>query len=108
MQHVFIITEIDSFTSENAGQVLRLNLIDFRGDSLRVLGASLQQVNIQTLKNQMLPFIVLSDTLDKPTDECMIIPEKALVSVVPIEASTVQMMLDQGKAEEVLAGFIRS
>lgn len=106
MQHVFIITQIQSFTSESAGQVLRLKLIDHRGGELRVVGAAQQQINIQALKNQVLPMIVMSDKLDRQVDGCLVIPEKALVSVVPIESSAVQLMLEKGKADEVLAQFM--
>jgi hypothetical protein len=106
MQYVYLMTEIVSFASSNGGQVLRLSLKDYKGHEVQVLGSPQQQINIQTLRNQMLPMIVLSDKRETRSEGAMVIPDKALVSVVPIEASALQLMLDQGKADQVLQTFL--
>lgn len=105
MQYAMIVTEVESFTSEGGGQVMRLNVVDYKDRKISVIGSPNQQINIQTLKNQMLPMIVLSDQVDNLTEEGYLIPEKSLVSVVPLEASAISLMLDAGKANEVLKNF---
>lgn len=106
MQYVTLITELISFASTHGGQILRLSMKDYRGYDVQILGSPQQQINIQTLRSQMLPMIVLSDRRETSSGTEMMIPDKALVSVVPIEASAIQLMLDQGKAEQVLQTFL--
>ncbi|MGB0205087.1 MAG: hypothetical protein ACPF9K_08550 [Neptuniibacter sp.] len=105
MQFAIIVTEVESFTSESGGQVMRLIVSDHKGRSISVIGAPEQQINIQTVKNQMLPMIVLSDQVDRISDTEYLIPEKSLVSVVPLESKAIKMMLEAGKADEVLQNF---
>ena len=105
MQFAIIVTEVESFTSESGGQVMRLIVSDHKGRSISVIGAPEQQINIQTVKNQMLPMIVLSDQVDRISDTEYLIPEKSLVSVVPLESKSIKMMLEAGKADEVLQNF---
>ncbi|MGH1462778.1 MAG: hypothetical protein ACRBB6_12150 [Neptuniibacter sp.] len=105
MQHAIIVTDVVSFTSENAGQVMRLTLCDYKGRLISVIGAPNQQVNIQTLKNQMLPMMMLSDQVETSVEGSYLIPEKALVSVVPLESVAIKVMMDAGKSDEVLKNF---
>lgn len=102
MQHAFIITGIDSFTSEQSGQVFRLSLAEHKGRELSVIGSAEQQVNILTIKEQVLPVVMLSDKLEEGADSCLLIPDSALVSIVPIKAAAVQLMLDTDNADQVL------
>lgn len=105
MQFAIIVTEVKSFTSESGGQLMRLIVSDYKGRSVSVIGTPEQQINIQTLKNQMLPMIVLSDQVDCISDTEYLIPEKSLVSVMPLESKVIKMMLEAGKADEVLQKF---
>jgi len=105
MQYAMIVTDVTSFTSDNGGQTFRLTVSDYKGRSIAVLGAPNQQINILTLKSQVMPMLVLSDHVDKLAVGQYLIPEKSLVSVVPLESSTIQMMLDAGKADQVLSSF---
>lgn len=105
MQYAIIVTEVESFTSEGGGQILRLIVSDYKGRSISVIGTPEQQINIQTVKNQVLPMIVLSDQVECISNTEYLIPDKSLVSVVPLGFKAVKMMLEAGKADEVLQNF---
>ena len=105
MQYAMIVTGVTSFTSDNGGQILRLTVSDYKGRSVALLGTPNQQINILTLKSQVMPILALSDHVDTVASGQYLIPEKSLVSVVPLESSAIQMMLDAGKADQVLSNF---
>lgn len=102
MQHALIITQIESYVSEQSGEVFRLNVLDYRERHVVLYGLSGQQVNIQTLKNQVLPAVMLSDQLEVIGDEALVIPESSLVSIVPLPSASISAILTAGKAEEIL------
>ncbi len=105
MQYAMIVTDVTSFTSDNGGQTLRLTVSDYKGRSIALLGTPNQQINILTLKSQVMPILALSDHVDTVAAGQYLIPEKSLVSVVPLESSAIQVMLDAGKADQVLSNF---
>ena len=106
MQYAMIVTGVTSFTSDNGGQTLRLTVSDYKGRSIALLGTPNQQINILTLKSQVMPILVLSDHVDTVVATGQyLIPEKSLVSVVPLESSAIQVMLDVGKADQILSSF---
>lgn len=102
MQYGFIITEIDSYSAEHQAEVFRLNVKDHRARHISVMGLADQQVNIQTLKCQVLPAVMLTDKLEVKSEVELNVPASSLVSIVPISSVAVQAILDAGKAEEVL------
>lgn len=102
MQYAFVITNIDAFVTENAGELFRLTLIDYRERNICLLGGVDQQINIQAVKSQVLPMVMLADQIELQADDNVTIPATALVSVVPIAASAIKGVLDAGKAEEIL------
>lgn len=102
MQYALIITQIDSYLTEQGGQTFRLNLEDHLGRKVALFGLPDQQVNIQSVKNQALPIVILSDSMEQQSDMQLMIPGSALVSVVPLPAEAVRSVLDAGRADEIL------
>lgn len=102
MQYAFIITKVDAFNAENGGETFRLTLADYRARSVYLLGVKEQQINIQAVKSQVLPVVMLSDQVDLKSGNDITIPASALVSVVPIAASAIKGVLEAGRAEEIL------
>ena len=103
MQHVFIINQLSPVFSE----ALSHSMIDHCGRVINVRGTQAQQVNIQTLKCQVLPFVMLADQIEHTQNAAVVIPESALVSVVPFSAQQVQALLDSGNAQTLLDQFNR-
>mgnify|MGYP000020553762 FL=1 len=102
MQYAFIITKIDSYLSESGGEIFCLNVIDHQERTVSLYGVADQQINIQALKGQVLPVVMLSDHVDLPITEKVTIPPTALVSIVPIAANAIDGVLAAGKAEDIL------
>jgi len=102
MQHAFIITKIDAFTTEQSGELFKLRVSDYRERTITLLGSLEQQVNIQTLHNQQLPVILLSDQLETVAEQQFLIPPASLVSIVPLPAASLQQVLELGKADAML------
>lgn len=102
MQYAFIITQIDSYVSEGGGEVFCLRVIDHRSRCISLYGVAAQQINIQTLKDQVLPVVVLSDHVNATAVDQIHIPATALVSIVPIAAKAIEGVLEAGRAEDIL------
>lgn len=102
MQYALIITQVDSYLSEQNGALFRLNLEDHLGRKVSLLGAADQQVNIQTIRNQLLPIVMLADHIDQLNEESYSIPHSALVSVVPLPSGSISSIIEAGRADEIL------
>lgn len=102
MQHAFIVTKIEAYLTEQAGEVFKLHVTDYRKRAVWLLGRLDQQVNIQTLKNQQLPVVLISDQLESGSEGQFLIPASSLVSIVPLPAASLQQVLELGRADEIL------
>ena len=105
MQFAFIITHIDAYTTENAGQSFSLSTRDHKGRPIVLLGNAEQQVNILTLKHQALPCLMLSDQIEQQVANSIVISAQALTSIVPFSAKEIQVLLDADKADQLLKNF---
>ncbi|WP_286237071.1 hypothetical protein [Neptuniibacter halophilus] len=102
MQHALIICRIESFTAEQGGELLCLNAEDHKQRSITLQGYAGQQVNVQTLKNQQLPLVLLADKLIRVSESRLTVPPTALVSIVPLPAASIGEILDAGRGGEIL------
>ncbi|WP_299183843.1 hypothetical protein [uncultured Neptuniibacter sp.] len=102
MQHGFIIVRIDAFTSEQSESLFKLEATDHLHRKVVLLGNAEQQVNIQTLKDQILPVVMLSDQLETSFDQTFAVPATSLVSIVPLPSVKLKHIIDAGKADQIL------
>jgi len=102
MQYAMIITKSDSYQAEQGGTQFRLCVEDYQGRAVSLFGVPGQQVNIQTIRSQSLPIIMLADNIESHGDGTITIPLNALVSVVPLPAASIQSIVQAGRGAEIL------
>ena len=102
MQNILIITKVERLGHSVQSGGLQLFLTDHLQRSVVVIGTPEQQINIQSLQNQVLPIVMLSDQLETMTDNSIQVPSTALVSVVPIASTSILVALEAGKANDII------
>ena len=102
MQNILIITKVERLEHSAQSGGLQLFLTDHLQRTVVVMGTPDQQINIQALKNQALPIVMMSDQQEALANKGIQVPSTALVSVVPIESTSIQVALEAGKADDII------
>lgn len=98
MQDVIILDRIES---SDPG-ALALLARDYRGRPVMFQAGAEQCINLNTVRHQQCPCVVLVDGLIEGFGGFSV-PADALVSVMPMAAKEVQAVLDAGAAERLMA-----
>jgi len=100
MQQGFILTAVAG--PDLGPQGIRLQATDHLQREVVLLGSQGQQINIQSVRNQAMPLLLLTDQAEV-SGQRVLIPETALIGIMPLAADALQGVLQAGQAEQLLA-----
>lgn len=100
MQQVLIINRLIP-EKDASGALVRLSGVTHDGQAICFESSPAQRVNLLSLEFQQTPLVLLTDRLLQPFSEIWQVPADALVAVVPIPASQVRTLLDQGEGDNL-------
>ncbi|MBV0932454.1 hypothetical protein [Marinobacterium weihaiense] len=106
MQHVMILTRLTP-QSTRLGRVDELIGVTSDGRSVLVRSEPAQRVNVAQLQHQRTPLILLCDQIQDTAVADFQVPPQALVSIIPLPADEVDMLLREGR-EQLLLDEIRA
>lgn len=96
-QDAIILTQFDSLMSSPSC----LAAVDHLGGRILFQAGETQRINILALQQQVLPCVVLVDTLQQLADFRQV-PANAMLSIVPMQAAEIESVLTTGAAETLL------